>query len=119
MRTAPQRAVDLLMLKLCLPGRPQRNAGILLLDHETGDLYLRIREDWEQIADPEDIEVLSGLSGQFQKQLDELGSGCGAEFLRQLEDLLSNVLRLSQRERITVTDLGSTLDHLFKDNCVS
>ena len=119
MATAPQRAVDVLLLQLYLPGRPERNAGVLLLDHATGDLYLRFREDWEKIADPEDAEVLSAVNGHFHKQLDELGTGSGTEFLRGLEDQLSNVLRLSHRETIAVTDIKSALDRLFNDHCVS
>jgi len=112
-------AVDVLLLKLCLPGRPERGAGILLLDHERGHLYLRLREDWEQIADPEDAVVLSAMSGHFHRQLEELGNGGGAEFLRRLEDQLSNVLKLSQRRRITVRDIATTIDRLFDENCVS
>src|SRR5580704_2627488 len=82
---------QVVFLKLFLPGRNERTAGVLLLDQVTGQLHVRIREDWDRIADPEDADVLSCLAADFRQKIDELGDGGGREFLRQMQDQFSNV----------------------------
>ena len=119
MAARPECVAQVMFLRVSLPERPVRNAGVLLLDEKTGNLYFRLRDDWDRIADPEDAELLAELAGDLRRQLDDLGDGGGREFLRRLEDQLSNVLELSRREPIAVADIRSTLDRLFEENCGS
>jgi hypothetical protein len=114
-----EKQAQFVFLKLALPGRPERNIGVFLLDGATGGLYFRIREDWDTIADPDEAELLSQLSGDFQRRIEELGNSGGEGFLRTLEDQLSNILRLTDRELIRVRDMRGALDTLFDENCVS
>jgi hypothetical protein len=118
MAVGPSRLAQVALLKVFLPGRPERTAVVFLLDQATGHLYFRIREDWDRIADANDAELLSELGADLYKRLDELGQRGGAEFLGQLEDQLSNVLRLTERQEIAITDVSSTLDRLFDENCL-
>src|SRR5258706_10246731 len=88
------RSGEYLLLVLALPGEPERNIGVLLRDIETGQVYPRIRDRWDEIGDPQEAEWLLALGHDFDAKIPEMG---GAEFLRTLEDSLSNALRLSQR----------------------
>jgi hypothetical protein len=113
----PARVVQIVFLKVFLPDRQERTAGVFLLEGATGNLFFRSREDWDRIADPVEAEVLSAVADDVRNRIDELGDGGGAEFLRVLEDQLSNVLRLSERREMTISNIGSTLDVLFDENC--
>jgi len=110
---------QVVFLKLFLPERAERTAGILLLDQVTGQLHFRIREDWDRIADPEDVEVLSCLAADFRQRIEELGKGGGREFLRQMQDQFSNTLRLTDGASVEIEEVGSTLDELFRQNCLT
>jgi hypothetical protein len=116
---AAQHVVEILLLKLLLPSQPERNLGVFLFDGTTGNLYFRIREDLESIANPDEVEMLSHLSAHFHKRLDELGNGGGAELLQEWENQLSNVLQLSDRKQITVGNIRAALERLFEENCLS
>ena len=110
------RVVQIVFLKLFLPGRPERTAGVFLLEEATGKLSFRIRDDWDRIADAADAELLSAVAEEFHNRVNELEEG-GAELLRSLEDQLSNVLRLSDRRQMTISNIGATLDLLFDQTC--
>ena len=45
---APQYNAQVVFLRLVLPGRPERNVGLFLLDQKTGGLFFRLREDWDR-----------------------------------------------------------------------
>ena len=92
---------EYLLVALALPGEPERNIGVLLRDSETGRVYPQIRDHWEQIQDAEEAEWLKALGEDFNAKIREMG---GDEFLRSLEDSLSNALRLSQRTVVVVVD---------------
>jgi len=49
-----------------------------------------IRERWDEIEDPEEAELLESLDQDFKAKIAEMG---GDEFLRYIEDSLSNALR--------------------------
>ena len=115
----PERNADVVFLRLVLPGRPERNIGLFLLDRKTGSLYFRLRDDWDRIASPDDAEFLSQLNADFQRRIQELGEGAGDRFLKSLEDQLSNILRLTDRAPIPVGDIRAELDKLFAENCAA
>lgn len=116
MRPAPQ--VQVLFLKTCLPGRPELNTGVLLLDPATGKLYFRMREDWDDIANSEYPAVIAALGDKFMGWFADLASRSGEEFLQSIENQLSSLLILSDRQTITLTaNIRSTVDNLFEANC--
>ena len=104
---------EYLLLALALPGEPERNIGVLLRDSETGRVYPRIRDHWEEIRDPEEAEWLKALGADFEAKIRELG---GDAFLRSLEDSLSNALRLSQRTVVAVDDFPRALARLYEEH---
>lgn len=98
------------ILQAALPSRPVANVGILLLDPVRDKLYMRLRTDLDQLAEPEDAEVLTLIEEDFEQKLEEMG---GEVFLRFLEDTLSNVLRLTDRQSVIISDFSRDLDKLF------
>jgi len=104
---------EYLLLALALPGESVRNIGVFLRDRETGRVYPRIRDHWEEIRDPEEAGLLKALGEDFEAKIQELG---GDEFLRALEDSLSNTLRLSPRTAVAVDDFSRTLARLYEEH---
>lgn len=104
---------EYLLLALALPGEPERNIGVLLRDSKTGRVYTQIREHWEEIGDPAEVEWLKALGEDFEAKIRELG---GDEFLRTLEDSLSNTLRLSQRTVVSVDEFSRALARLYEEH---
>jgi len=104
---------EYLLLELVRPGEEPRNIGVLLRDIATGQVYPRIREHFEDIEDPEEAELLAALRADFDLKIKEMD---GDEFLRSLEDSLSNALRISQRVVVTVDDFSRTLESLYEEH---
>lgn len=98
------------LLEVDLPGREIRPAGVLLYDPADERLEFRLRRDWERIAEPEDAEVLALLADDLAGKVLEAGA---EEILGQLEDSLSNVLRISDRETVLMGDFQVTLNRLY------
>ena len=98
------------LLEAHLPAQPARNIGVYLVDPATGRLWLRMRESYQDLAEPEDIEVLDALAEDLRARAAELGAEA---LLGSLEDSLSNVLRVSQRESVGVDAFSRVLDRLF------
>ncbi len=107
------RKAEYAVLYLALPGRPQVSAGVLLLDPERDQLHVRLRETWDQLADPEDVEILTLLEEDFKLRSNELG---GAKFLEFVEDTFSNTLQTGGREKIAVGDFERALARLYERN---
>jgi hypothetical protein len=85
--------------------------AVLLLDPDADRLFVRVREDLRSIADPDDAEVL-------RLTLAELAAvttnGSGGAILRELEDTLSNAIRISDRGSVPVHgQLGDLLERLY------
>lgn len=98
------------LLETHLPGQPARNIGVYLVDTASGRLWLRMRRDYEGIADPGDIEVLQALEEDILTR----ASLTGAEaFLVSLEDSLSNAIRVSHRQSVEVDAFSRVADRLF------
>jgi hypothetical protein len=114
-----ERFAEVVFLRLALPGQPERNVGLFLLDRGTGNLFVRVRDDWDRIVAPDEAELLSQLSGDFQRRIQELDNGGGERFLQSLEEQLSNILRLSNRETVRISNIRAELDRLFDQNCAA
>ncbi|MGA2329929.1 MAG: S24 family peptidase [Bryobacteraceae bacterium] len=106
------RPAEYSLIDLALPGRRPVSFGVLLYDPASDELYHRFREDLEDLADPEDAEVLLLLSGDLTARTRELG---GRQVLEWLEDHLSNVLRIADRRPTAVRDFHFALERLYRD----
>jgi SOS-response transcriptional repressor LexA len=105
-----QRQGTYVILESALPGRAPSNIGILLLDPSSGRPWLRMRERFDDLADPEDAEVLEVLEADLRARLAESGAEA---YLAWLEDRCSNVLRLSERQSVAVDAFSRVLDRLY------
>lgn len=109
--TSIQRAGQCVLLRLALPGRPVHDVGVLLLDPSSGRLHLRLRSHWDDLADADDAEYLAALDEDFRQKVEEMG---GQRFLESLEDSLSNILLLTDRETVAVDSFSRVADQLFE-----
>ena len=98
------------LLEAHLPGLPARNIGVYLVDPGAGRLWLRMRHSFQDLAEPEDIEVLEALEEDIRSHAAEVGAEA---FLQSLEESLSNVLRAGQRQSVEVDAFSRVLDRLF------
>jgi SOS-response transcriptional repressor LexA len=101
------------LLDICLPARPPQHAGVLLIDPATGRGWMRFRRRFDDIADPDDCEVLEGLEEHLRGVIAEEG---GEACLAWLEDTVSSVLRVSDRQTVQVDAFTRALDSLFARN---
>jgi SOS-response transcriptional repressor LexA len=96
-----------------LPGRGMQTLGVLLLDAENDELHVRLRRDWSALASEEDAEVLAELEEDLNLQAREEG---GAVVLERLMDWASGVIRVTEREAVTVRNFDRTLDDLYRQH---
>lgn len=101
------------LLSATLPERPARNVGVVLSDPVTNRGWVRLRQRYEDLADPEDAEVLEALEGHIRACLAESGADA---WLASMEDSLSNVLRVSDRQTVAVDAFTRVLDRLFDEH---
>jgi SOS-response transcriptional repressor LexA len=101
------------VLTLALPGRPSAPAGVLVFDAENEKLGVKLRRDWDEIAEPEDAEILSGMEGHLKQLSVEMGAERAMEWL---ESTLSNVLHLGARSSVRSTGLDFTLHQLYREH---
>jgi phage repressor protein C with HTH and peptisase S24 domain len=101
------------LLEAHLPGRAGRNIGVYLMDRAADRLWLRMRADFDDIADPDDVEVLEALADDFRERAGEMGSEA---LLQSLEDSASNVVRVGERQTIEVDAFSRAVDRLFDEH---
>ena len=101
------------LLEAALPGRPPRNIGVILIDASGDRGWVRLRERYDELADPDDAEVLEALEEDIRGKLAEDGAEA---FLRSLEDALSNVVRVGERQAVAVDAFTRVLDRLYKEH---
>ena len=97
------------LLETHLPGQPVRNIGVYLVDAASGRLWLRMRQAYEGLAEPEDIEVLQALEEDILARASEIGA---ETFLASLEDSLSSAIRVSDRQSVEVDAFSLSLIHI-------
>ncbi len=108
-----QREGTYVLLEAVLPRRSPRTIGVLLTDPTTGRGWIRLRAAFDDIADPEDAEVLEALGPDLRDRLGEMGAEA---FLGWLEDTCSNVLRVSERRSVAVDAFTRVLERLFEEH---
>src|SRR5450432_25656 len=101
------------LIETALPGQPARNIGVILIDTALDRGWVRLRERYDGLADPDDAEVLGALEEDIRAKLAENGA---AAFLELLEDSLSNVLRVGERQTVAVDAFTRVLDRLYTEH---
>jgi SOS-response transcriptional repressor LexA len=99
------------VLEACLPGRARCNIGVLLVERASNRGWLRLRKTFDEFAEAEDAEVLAALEPDLRERLADLGA---AAWLGWMEDALSNVLRVSDRQTVAVDAFTRVLDQLYE-----
>ncbi|MDQ6699325.1 MAG: hypothetical protein M3Z36_03970, partial [Acidobacteriota bacterium] len=108
-----KRRLQYALLELAPPGEPGLPIGVFLIDPQSGDFDVKLRDDWDEISGPEDSEFLASLQEDFMLKAREMG---GEAFLASLEDSLSNFLRIGEREPVIAGSFSRTLDDLFAEH---
>jgi phage repressor protein C with HTH and peptisase S24 domain len=101
------------LLEAALPGRPPLPIGVLLIDPRTDRGWVRVRAGYEGLADSEDAEVLEALEDDIRRKVSETGAEA---YLRALEDSLSNVVGVGQRQTVAVDAFSRVLDRLYDEH---
>jgi hypothetical protein len=90
-------SVGLMLLELRLPDRPLTIAGVVLHDDLNQEVVIKMRDQWEGIAEPEDEEVLS----QYEHGLYQLVGDLGVEqFLEHIAANFANTVSTSPEYRV-------------------
>ncbi len=103
------------LLTLELPGEGPITAGVLLEDPARDQVHIRLRRDWERIA-PDEAEVLSVMEDDLRARANESGA---ASFFAQMEDTLSNTIRVTDRRSAMVEDFPRALGRLYRQHVQS
>lgn len=110
------KAGEFSLLSWELPGHGVYTIGVLLHDPASDTLHLRLRRDWEAIAEGEDAEVLAELEDSLSSWARELGAQAVIE---KLENELSNSVRITDRESVTVRNFDKSLSDLYRQHVPS
>ena len=110
--TARQRGAYVLV-EAVLPGRAPQPIGVALMDPASDRLWVRLRPSYDQMADPEDGEVLEALEGEICARAAEMGAQA---YLASLEDSLSNAVRISERHAVLVDSFTRVIDRLYAEH---
>jgi hypothetical protein len=105
-----ERSADFITMYFERPGSGLQAIAVLLLDIDADRLHVRARRDCHSIAGPEDARVLETML--FDLVADARQKD-GSAVLFELEDVLSNSVRLSERTRLRVDDIQGTLDAFY------
>ena len=100
------------LLTVELPGQDAVTAGVLLEDPATDRVHIRLRRDWGLFA-AEEAEVLSLLEDDLRSKAEAKGA---KEFFAQMEDTLSNAVRVSDRREAMVEDFPRALGRLYREH---
>lgn len=109
---ARRRQAYYAVLEAALPGQAPENIGVLLIDPVADRGWVRLRPHFDDIAAPEDAEVLEALEPDISRRLQESGAEA---YLQWLEDSLSNVLRVGARQAVEVDAFSRVLDRLYSE----
>lgn len=100
------------LLTIEFPGQEPASAGVLLEDPAADRLHVRLRRDWDRVA-PGESEVLSALEEDLASKAAEMGA---AKLLANLEDTLSNTLRVTGRREVMVENFDRALNRLYRQH---
>ena len=113
MPTALQmRPMEYIVLEVCLPGGSPENAGVVLLDKEADQLFVKARRDWDSFATDE-ADVLSGLEEMIESMARDHGASAA---LAYIESAFSGVVRATDRQVTMAADAEARLRRLYREN---
>jgi SOS-response transcriptional repressor LexA len=98
------------LLEAHLPQQPARTVGVYLVDPASDRLWLRMRGNYEDVAEPDDVAVLEALADDIRAYAEDMGAEA---FLQSLEHSLSNVVRVGERQTVEVDAFSRVADRLF------
>jgi SOS-response transcriptional repressor LexA len=101
------------LLEAVLPGEAPRQIGVILIDPATDRGWVKLRGRYDDFAAPEDIEVLDALESDLRNKLAEMGA---ERCLASLEDSLSNVLRVGERQAVAVDAFSRVIERLYGEH---
>ena len=101
---------DFITMHFERPGRGLQPIAVLLLDIDADRLHVRSRRDCRSVAGPEDAGVLETILFDLAADARQRN---GSAILAELEDVLSNSIRLTGRTRLKTNDIQGTLDALY------
>jgi phage repressor protein C with HTH and peptisase S24 domain len=96
------------VIEIAAPGVGVENAGVLLLDPQRGNLYMKMRRDLAELSE-DDAEYLDALRSDLDAKAQEMGGG----LLEWLEENASNFVRVSDRFEVMVDSYERTLTRLY------
>ena len=105
-----ERPADVIAMYFERPGSGLQPTAVLLLDIDADRLHIRARSDCRSVAAPEDAPVLETMLCDLAADARQRD---GSAILAELEDVLSNSVRLSERTRMKVDDIEATLVALY------
>jgi SOS-response transcriptional repressor LexA len=98
------------LLEACLPRCDRRAIGVLLVDPVNDRGWLRMLDGYADWAAEEDAEVLEAVEADLRQRIDESGA---AATLAWMEDTLSNVVRITDRQAVPVDAFSRVVDQLY------
>lgn len=101
------------VLEAAMPGHKPGAIGVIVVDPDTGRGWLKIRQNFEELAGAEDIEVLTAIEDDLRERIRLDG---GAAALDWMEDTLSNVIRIGDRREVRAQSYTWTLAQLYEQN---
>jgi HD-like signal output (HDOD) protein len=110
----PTRVADWSLLFIYAPGKKPESAGILLLDPQTNELYVRLKCQLRN-EDEDLLEVWELLREDLQRRSKEIG---GEQVLSYLEASLSHTLQISDRYKVEMVDPDHAISRLFEDHVI-
>jgi len=99
------------IFEVALPGRRSEPAGVLLWDETSGSAGTRFRRDFHLISDEDDLEIMIALERDLDDKIREMGP---KDFLDWAGDTLSNTVRVTDAETVTIDSFEKTLTRLYR-----
>jgi len=101
------------LLEAFLPSVAPRNIGVVLIDSAANRGWLKLGESFDDFGGAAGAEVLAAVEADFRERLAEMGA---ESFLASLEDSLSNVLRVSERQTVAVDAFSRVIERLYGEH---
>ena len=97
------------VIEIAAPDLGVENAGVLLIDPQSGKHYMRMRRDLAELSE-DDAEYLDALRSDLQAKASEMG---GDRLMAWLEENASNFVRVTDRSEVMVDNYERTLTRLY------
>jgi hypothetical protein len=108
-----EHPAEFVVMQFARPGGNLLPIAMLLFDRSADRLLVQGRDDFEGIADRDDVEVLRSFIAQLADESEQMS---GAAMLQELEDKLSNNVRITERQPVSVDDVQWALADLYRQH---